>query len=123
MRLVTDAPVDNMGKGESFSPSDLTATSLLTCILTTMGIVAGRHDIPLTGATGHVTKEMTSKGQRRIARLAVTIAVPQDLTEEQRQLMETTAHTCPVRKSLSEEIEVPMEFRWGPGAKAIIEGL
>ena len=68
-RLQTDAPVDNMGKGETFSPTDLVATGLGACILTIIGIVAKRHAIPVRGATVKVTKVMTTEPPRRIARL------------------------------------------------------
>ena len=66
-RIATDAPVDNMGRGEAFSPTDLLATALGTCIITTMGIVAQREGLDLSGATVHVEKEMTATGPRRVA--------------------------------------------------------
>src|SRR5690348_3988504 len=74
--LSTDAPKDNMGKGESFSPTDLVATALGTCMLTTMGIVAQRHNLDMTGATVRVEKHMTTSGPRKIARLPVEIRIP-----------------------------------------------
>src|SRR6266480_2490499 len=80
--LTTDAPKDNMGKGEAFSPTDLVATALATCILTTMGIVAQRNNIDMTGATARVTKEMVTSPIRRIGRLAVTVRMPRRLSAE-----------------------------------------
>ena len=112
--LVTDAPKDNHGKGETFSPTDLLATALGTCMLTVMGIVAQRHNITLEGATAKVTKEMAASPVRRIGRLTVEIRVPGNLTEEQRKLLENAAHTCPVHKSLHPDVEIPVSFHWGP---------
>src|SRR6476661_5744506 len=86
--LPTDAPKDNMGKGEAFSPTDLMATALATCVLTTMGIVAQRAGIDMTGATARVTKEMVSTPHRRIGRLPCTIHMPRKLDEEQRRRLE-----------------------------------
>src|SRR5258706_10843964 len=80
--LITDAPKDNMGKGEAFSPTDLVATALATCILTTMGIVAQRNNLDIAGATAKVTKEMVTTPIRRIGRLAVTIRMPKALSDE-----------------------------------------
>jgi putative redox protein len=112
-KLSTDAPKDNHGKGESFSPTDLVATALGTCMLTVMGIVAQRHNISLEGATVTVVKDMATAPARRIGRLTVDIRVPGKLDEEQRKLLENAAHTCPVHKSLHPEIEIPVAFHWG----------
>ncbi|HQU41440.1 MAG: osmotically inducible protein OsmC [Planctomycetia bacterium 21-64-5] len=112
-KLATDAPKDNHGKGELFSPTDLVAAALGTCMLTVMGIVAQRHNIPLDGVRASVSKEMAAAPARRIGRLTVEIHVPGELTEEQRKLLEHAAHTCPVHKSLHPEIEVPVTFHWG----------
>ncbi len=115
--LVTDAPKDNQGRGEAFSPTDLVATALASCILTTMGIVARRHpDWDLTGATAVVTKEMVSAPTRRIGKLAVRIHIPSDLPTAARQALELAAHTCPVHKSLHPDVEAPIEFSYGPAA-------
>lgn len=111
--LPTDAPKDNMGKGEAFSPTDLVATALGTCILTTMGIVAQRQGLDLTGSTVRVEKHMTTTGPRRIARLPVEIRVPRTFSEEDRQRLENAAHTCPVHKSLHADIEAPITITWG----------
>src|SRR4051812_43945238 len=111
--LITDAPKDNMGKGEAFSPTDLVATALATCILTTMGIVAQRNNIDMTDATARVTKEMVTSPIRRIGRLAVTICMPKKLSDEDQKRLENAAHTCPVHKSLHPDVEAPITFTWG----------
>jgi putative redox protein len=112
-KLATDAPKDNHGKGETFSPTDLLATALGTCMLTVMGIVAQRHNIPLEGTTASVGKEMATSPVRRIGRLTVEIRVPGNLSAEQRKLLENAAHTCPVHKSLHPDIDIPVNFHWG----------
>lgn len=115
--LLTDAPVDNHGKGEAFSPTDLVATALGTCMLTVMGIVAQRHNWDLTGMRAHVIKEMAAAPIRRIGKLAVTISIPADkaikLTPEERTRLENAAHSCPVHHSLHPDIDAPVLFRWG----------
>jgi putative redox protein len=112
--LITDAPVDNQGKGEAFSPTDLVGTALGTCIVTIMGIMARRHNWDLSGTTATVTKEMATAPLRRIARLAVDIHVPQDLPADVRQRLEAGAHTCPVHQSLHPDIDAPLRFSYGP---------
>ena len=111
--LSTDAPRDNQGRGESFSPTDLVATALGTCILTTMGILARTLNTDIAGATATVTKEMTSSPPRRIERLATTIHVPGPTTPELRQKLERAAHTCPVHRSLHPDVQAPIDFTWG----------
>ena len=113
-KLNTDAPVDNMGKGESFSPTDLLATSLITCMVTTMAIAAKKHNINVGRPTGRVVKEMTAVPTRRVARLPVEITVPVELSEDDRHRMRNAALTCPVAKSVHPDIEVPVTFYWGP---------
>jgi putative redox protein len=110
--LVTDAPVDNHGKGESFSPTDLVATALGACMMTIMGIVAERHGLDLTGMTVETVKEMTSSPPRRIASLRTTITVPLPADHPQRAALEQAAHTCPVHKSLHPDVAAPIEFVW-----------
>lgn len=110
--LMTDAPLDNGGKGEAFSPTDLVATALGTCMLTIMGLVAQRHHLDLVGTTVRVTKEMAAVPFRRIARLAVEIHVPAVLGEEDRRRLENAAHTCPVHRSLHPDVQAPIVFRW-----------
>jgi putative redox protein len=113
-KLVTDAPVDNGGEGAAFSPTDLCATSLGTCLITTMALVAVRHGIELSGTTVHVAKEMVADPRRRIGALKATITFPAGLalTPDDRTLLEAAARACPVEKSLGPLVEVPMEFRW-----------
>jgi putative redox protein len=111
--LATDAPVDNQGRGESFSPTDLIATSLGTCMLTTMGIVARTLDFDLNGATVTVEKEMSTTAPRKIVRLSVAIRVPQTTSPENQQRLENAANTCPVKRSIHPDIETPIEFVWG----------
>ena len=111
--LTTDAPKDNHGKGESFSPTDLVATALGSCMLTIMGIAAQKHQIDLSGATVSVQKEMVAQPTRRIGQLTVHFKIPAKLTPEQKQMLENAAHTCPVHKSLHPDIKIPVTFEWG----------
>lgn len=111
-QLTTDAPKDNQGRGESFSPTDLVATALGSCMLTIMGIVAASHNIEIAGATATVEKEMSTAPPRRIARLAVKIHVPHPVSPENRVRLENGVRACPVHKSLHPEIEIPIEFAW-----------
>ena len=111
--LSTDAPKDNQGRGESFSPTDLVATALGTCILTTMGIVARNHGIDMTGATAVVEKDMTAVPTRRIGSLATKFHKPHDVADEHKQRLERAAHTCPVHKSLHPDVHAPIDFTWG----------
>jgi uncharacterized OsmC-like protein len=110
--LVTDAPVDNHGKGESFSPTDLVATALGGCMMTVMGIVAERHDIELAGMTAETEKVMTAAPPRRIASLRTRITIPLPPDHPQRSALEQAARACPVHKSLHPEIDAPVEFVW-----------
>lgn len=116
--IATDAPKDNMGKGEAFSPTDLVATALGTCVLTTMGIVAQRNGIRMEGTTARVTKEMTTSPPRRIERLTLEIAVPTNLSEEDQRRLKNAALTCPVHKSLHPQVQTPISFYWGPQRRA-----
>jgi putative redox protein len=111
--ISTDAPKDNQGRGESFSPTDLVATALGSCMLTIMGIMARTLNIDIAGATATVGKEMTAVPPRRIERLTVKIHVPHAITPENKLKLERAAHTCPVHKSLHSDIQIPIEFTWG----------
>ena len=111
--LTTDAPKDNMGKGESFSPTDLVATALGTCIVTTMGIVAQRNNLDISGTTVRVEKHMTTTPPRRIAEMPVEIHVPHALSEADRARLESAAHKCPVHASLHPDVKAPIIFKWG----------
>lgn len=113
--LSTDAPVDNHGLGRSFSPTDLVATGLGTCMATVMGILARKRGIALEGTRVHVRKVMTKTAPRRIAELPARITFPKAVTEgvaDARADFEREAHHCPVRLSLLEAIAVPVEFEW-----------
>lgn len=113
----TDAPTDNMGRGESFSPTDLVATALGTCMMTVMGIAAERHGIALDGATVRVGKEMITGPTRRIGQLTVDITVPGEISAEDRRRLKAAAMTCPVHRSLHPDVRTPVTFRWGPRAE------
>lgn len=110
--LNTDAPKDNQGRGEAFSPTDLTATSLATCIATTMAIVARRQNIELSGLKFSVTKEMSVDAPRRIVRLSTELWIPLPRTAELSALLEKTAQNCPVHLSLHPSIEKPIVWHW-----------
>ena len=110
--LATDAPVDNNGKGESFSPTDLVATALGTCMATVMSIAAQRHQIELDGMTVEITKEMSKDMPRRIVRLASQMRIPLQGDHPQRQLLEAAALGCPVHHSLHPDVEKPVNFVW-----------
>ncbi len=113
-RLATDAPKDNMGKGESFSPSDLLATALGTCLVTIMGIHAQREGLDIDGVRVSVDKHMIAAPVRRIARLDVRITVPAGkaarLTPDARQKLEQAARMCPVCASIHADVEKKLEF-------------
>ena len=111
-KLLTDAPVDNCGKGESFSPTDLVATALGTCMATTMGIYAQRHEIDLRGLRVNVVKEMSQEPPRRIARLVTELHFPLPASHPQREVLERTALTCPVHRALAPTVEIPVKFVW-----------
>jgi putative redox protein len=108
--IQTDAPVDNHGRGEAFSPTDLVGTALGTCILTTMAIVAERHQVDLVGSSFQMEKIMSTDAPRRIAQLTVELHLPASLSDADRALMERTAHTCPVALSLNPEIKQEVRF-------------
>lgn len=116
-RLVTDAPVDNHGKGEAFSPTDLVAAALGTCLLTIAGMVAERDGIDLSGTTVTVDKEMAAHPLRRIARLACRVTVPAEraarIEPRDRRKLEKAADACPVRASLHPDTAVEIVFDWG----------
>jgi uncharacterized OsmC-like protein len=110
--LVTDAPVDNHGKGEAFSPTDLLAAALPACMMTIMGIVAAREGIDLRGMTATTTKVMSTDAPRRIASLHTIITLPIAADHPHRGRLEQAAHTCPVHKSLRESIEADVTFMY-----------
>ncbi len=112
--LCTDAPKDNLGKGEAFSPTDLAATSLGVCMLTTMAIVATKQslDLDLSGTRAIVRKHMTTEPPRRIQRLEVSMEIPLPETLHSRATLEEAALNCPVALSLHPEIEKTVRFSW-----------
>lgn len=110
--LTTDAPKDNHGLAQSFSPTDLVATALGTCILTTMGIVANSLKINMDGATARVEKEMATTPPRRIARLATEIIMPTGIPTEAREKLESAAHKCPVHQTLHPDTDAPIRIVW-----------
>ena len=110
--LQTDAPVDNGGSGSSFSPTDLVATALGTCVLTILGLVSERHELDLTGASVHVTKEMIQKPIRRIGGLKTVVTIPAHAVTDgkMRDRLENAARKCPVHQSLHPDIDAPIDF-------------
>lgn len=110
--LQTDAPVDNQGRGENFSPTDLVATALGSCMATIMGIAARRHDVDLTGVEVTVRKIMSQDTPRRIARLEVDYHLPLPADHPKRALLEAAAMSCPVHHSLHPDIEQAIQFYW-----------
>ncbi len=112
MVITTDAPVDNEGRGESFSPTDLAATSLGACMLTIMGIAARKQGVDLGDTQVKVLKEMTPKPPRRIAKLTVVFTIPLPASHEKREMLEEAARNCPVHLSLDPGVEQDMRFDW-----------
>jgi uncharacterized OsmC-like protein len=111
VNLETDAPRDNGGEGASFSPTDLCASSLAACAVTTMALVAKRENIPWGDASARVEKHMTA-APRRIGKLVVEIQMPKELPVEKRPHFEQVAHTCPVARSLHPDIELDFRFNY-----------
>ncbi|MCL6266480.1 OsmC family protein [Flagellimonas myxillae] len=109
--FVTDAPVDNNGLGQAFSPTDTVATGLASCMLTMMGIKARDLEVDLSGSTAEVTKHMAAN-PRRISKIEVNMELPADISEKHRKILVNTANTCPVHYSLHPDIEKVIEFSW-----------
>ncbi len=109
--FITDAPTDNNGKGEAFSPTDTVATGLASCMLTMMGIKARAMEVDLRGASAEVTKHMAAD-PRRIAKIEVTLHMPKGLEAKTIKVLEHTANTCPVHYSLHPDIEKVVTFHW-----------
>ena len=110
--LATDAPVDNGGKGAAFSPTDLVATALGTCMATVMGLVAQRNQLDIEGLKVHVTKEMVADPVRRIGSLNTRLVFPpgKRYSPTDRAKLEAAARTCPVKQSLHPDVKVALEF-------------
>lgn len=109
--FITDAPTDNQGKGEAFSPTDTVATGLGACMITVMGIKARDLEVSLDGSRVEVTKHMAAS-PRRISRIDLTLHLPEHVSDKNRKILENTGRTCPVAMSLHPEIEQVVEFRW-----------
>lgn len=111
-RIITDAPVDNEGKGEAFSPTDLCATAVAACAMTIMGIYGKNHNVNVDGTRIEVTKTMSSN-PRRIGQVLVVFHMPDNnYTDKEKLMLERAAHTCPVHLSLHPEVEQKFEFKW-----------
>ncbi len=112
--IITDAPIDNNGKGEAFSPTDLAATSLGSCAMTIMGIIARRDEIDFTGSEIGITKIMSAEPPRRIAKIEVNFIMKthEALSDEIKAKYIRAAHTCPVSLSLHPDIEQVFNFEW-----------
>ena len=112
--IETDAPTDNRGKGERFSPTDMLCLALGTCAVTTMGIKAQDMEIDLTGTTIDIQKHMLSD-PRRVGKVDVMIRFPKtlNLSEKDRTILERVGNTCPVARSLSPELEMNLQYVWG----------
>ncbi len=110
----TDAPLDNQGKGERFSPTDLVATALGSCMLTIMGIAARTHEFNIDGTHIDIEKDMVADPQRRIGRIGVHFHMPAGIeyTEKQKTILEKAALTCPVYLSLAENVVKDVTFHW-----------
>lgn len=109
--FITDAPVDNNGLGEAFSPTDTVATGLASCMLTVMGIKANNLAVDLTGSTAQVTKHMAAD-PRRISKIEVSLRLPSNISEKNQKILQHTANTCPVHQSLHPDIERIISFKW-----------
>ncbi len=111
--IFTDAPVDNQGKGQAFSPTDLVATALANCMLTIMGISAARHDLDIKGASATVEKTMSSDSPRRIVKIAIRVQMPaHNFSDKDKNLLENVARACPVAQSLAPSLEQDIQFIW-----------
>lgn len=111
-KYITDAPTDNNGKGEAFSPTDTVATALANCMITVMGIKAQDLNVNMDGTTAMVTKTMAAN-PRRISKIDVILEFPHGIDEKSKKILENTGRTCPVLQSLHPDIEKNIEFHWG----------
>lgn len=109
--FITDAPIDNNGLGQAFSPTDTVATALASCMLTMMGIKARDLDIDINGSYAEVTKHMAAN-PRRISKIELSLTLPSALGEKHRKILEHTANTCPVIYSIHPDIEKAIDFQW-----------
>jgi len=109
--IETDAPTDNRGKGERFSPTDLLCVSLTTCMLTTMGIKAADLKVDIDNAKADVTKHMAGD-PRRVAKIEVSVTLPKNIDEKERLILERAGNNCPVAKSVHPDIELVLKYDW-----------
>lgn len=112
VEIITDAPTDNQGKGEAFSPTDLLATSLGSCMLTIMGINARTNGMDIDGTKVEITKRMAAN-PRRVSEIGVVVTLPnKSYSEKERKMLEIAALNCPVAKSLHPDIKQDVQFVW-----------
>ena len=111
-QIITDAPTDNHGKGEAFSPTDLVATALATCMATVMSIKARQKGYDLTGIKVNVEKHMSEDSPRRIVALPIRMEIPLPADHPDRKILEATALACPVHHSVHPDIDKPITFIW-----------
>jgi len=116
-KIITDAPLDNQGKGEAFSPTDLLSASLASCMLTIMGIKARDSNIDIDGTTCYITKIMAAD-PRRVAEIVINFKFPKEYSEKEQQLLERSALTCPVYYSVHEDLKKTVTFGWEETVKA-----
>ena len=109
--IQTDAPTDNHGKGERFSPTDLLCVSLATCMLTTMGIKAEDMNVDISNSKAQVTKHMGSN-PRRVIKVEVAVSLPKNINEKERLILERSGNNCPVAKSVHPDIELVLSYDW-----------
>ncbi|NND77660.1 MAG: OsmC family protein [Flavobacteriales bacterium] len=107
--IISDAPIDNNGKGEAFSPTDLLSTSLASCMITVMGIAAEKRNIAFNNITGEITKVMASD-PRRVNSIKVKLIIDEKWSEKERKILEKVGVNCPVAKSLSPDLKQEIEF-------------
>ena len=110
-KYITDAPVDNHGKGEAFSPTDTVATGLANCMITVMGIKAAEMGVNMEGTTANVTKHMAAN-PRRISQIDVEVFLPAGIDERSQKILENTGRTCPVFQSLHPDLIKNITFHW-----------
>ena len=110
--IATDAPLDNNGRGEAFSPTDLVATALAACMATVIGIVAKRKEIDVTGMSVNARKFMSDDQPRRISRIELDLQMPLAADHPDRKLLESAARGCPVHHSIHPDIDVVMNWIW-----------
>ena len=110
-KIITDAPVDNQGKGEAFSPTDTVATALASCMFTIIGIKARDHELDVKGATAEVTKTMAAD-PRRISGIRIVFDFPTSYDDKSQKILERAAKTCPVLYSLHPDIDLDIQFNY-----------